>query len=1258
MALNNAIVRNKTIIQEILSADPQFILDKVREKELITGREYTKLKSNKGDAEDLVIKLVDKLINKGRQSEFIGLLQDEKVLETYPKLEYVEWGDSGSTASSSSLSIGHGDNKTVVEPWKKTRGNGGRKRNRSESEEEVTNKKPCTVDGSGSNGETRSAGQTLTDKELMKVVKTLGQEWEQVAIHLELKTKDLDTIKAEHRSVVMQKLKILVLWRDQRPPGKATAQDLLEGLEDLEDLPVETSQLLSAQKVVKTLGQEWEKAALQLELKTKDLEVIKAEHRSVAMQKQNMLLLWKRRRPPGKATAQDLLRGLKDLEDLPVETRQLLSGQNLSDKQLLEVAQTLGQKWEQAALRLGLKNKDLEDIKAEHRSVVMQKLKMLLLWKRRRPPGEATALDLLEGLEDLKDLPDNTPLSLSGELQRIRSEFVQRVPIRLIIGLLDDLWQQHVFSTEEKEYMMDYRTRADMARCLIDMVMAKGERTSQMMIDCMKKRDPDLCSTLGLISSPACVGELQRIHSGFVKTVKISVIRGLLDDLLQQKVFSTEDKDSVMEKGKIKTDKARCLIDMVIRKGKKASRIMIESMKKRDPDLCSTLGLISSPAGVGQISDKTVVKPRTQNKGELQRIHSEFVKTVKISVIRGLLDDLLQQKVFSTEDKDSVMEKGKIKTDKARCLIDMVIRKGEKASRIMIESMKKRDPDLCSTLGLISSPAGVGQISDKTVVKPRTQNKGELQRIHSEFVKTVKIIVIRGLLGDLWQQKVFSTEDKDSVMEKGKIKTDMARCLIDMVIRKGEKASRIMIDRMKRRDPDLCSTLGLISSPAGVARDNKTRSAGRNLSNKQLRKVAEMLGQEWEQAAIHLELSITDLDCIQAGRQTDVAMQKYMMLERWKRQRPPGEATAQDLLRGLEDLEDLPFEARLLLTDYWSGEELPNLLERFLNQFQRSNENESHMHAVSSSENNPPESAPQLPQATEEDEEDTPYPMKAQPKGYCLIVNNFDFSGSSRNLGQRMGTDIDEKSLRRVFTWLGFQVEVLRDATRDQMLSSMRELASRDHSWMDCVACVVLSHGLEGGVYGVDGGVVRLKELTDVLNGVRCASLRGKPKLFFIQACQGNQNEQAVPVLDNRPARPEVSDQTDGPSSTGDHTQTDGPSSTGDLWSDAVEASEWVPTTADFLTCTATTPSYTSIRVVGQGSWFIQSLCQKLVKLVQVGSRGQDLASILTTVHNDVSKKYNRNDGRRQISQHQTTLRTRLVFPVPQDPPPRLPPSP
>ncbi|XP_059930981.1 uncharacterized protein LOC132474362 isoform X1 [Gadus macrocephalus] len=115
----------------------------------------------------------------------------------------------------------------------------------------------------------------------------------------------------------------------------------------------------------------------------------------------------------------------------------------------------------------------------------------------------------------------------------------------------------------------------------------------------------------------------------------------------------------------------------------------------------------------------------------------------------------------------------------------------------------------------------------KPIVKPRrrllpfkktqvanTRPEGELQRIRSECVQRVSISVIKGLLDDLWQQKVFSTEDKDTVMENHKIRADQARCLIDMVMGKGEKASQIMIDSMKERDPELCITLGLISSPS------------------------------------------------------------------------------------------------------------------------------------------------------------------------------------------------------------------------------------------------------------------------------------------------------------------------------------------------------------------------------------------------------------------------------------------------------------
>ena len=89
-----------------------------------------------------------------------------------------------------------------------------------------------------------SAGRALSNEQLLKVAETLGKVWECAAIHLDLKTEDLDGIKAENMTVIMQKYKMLQLWQSQRPLGKDRAQDLLRGLEDMEDLPVETLHLL------------------------------------------------------------------------------------------------------------------------------------------------------------------------------------------------------------------------------------------------------------------------------------------------------------------------------------------------------------------------------------------------------------------------------------------------------------------------------------------------------------------------------------------------------------------------------------------------------------------------------------------------------------------------------------------------------------------------------------------------------------------------------------------------------------------------------------------------------------------------------------------------------------------------------------------------------------------------------------------------------------------------------------------------------
>jgi len=63
------------------------------------------------------------------------------------------------------------------------------------------------------------------------------------------------------------------------------------------------------------------------------------------------------------------------------------------------------------------------------------------------------------------------------------------------------------------------------------------------------------------------------------------------------------------------------------------------------------------------------------------------------------------------------------------------------------------------------------------------------------------------------------------------------------------------------------------------------------------------------------------------------------------------------------------------------------------------------------------------------------------------------------------------------------------------MLSESR----KNHSNADCFVCVLLSHGDDGVIAGINGKFVKLQDLIGVLKGDSCPSLSGKPKLFFIQ---------------------------------------------------------------------------------------------------------------------------------------------------------------
>lgn len=161
--------------------------------------------------------------------------------------------------------------------------------------------------------------------------------------------------------------------------------------------------------------------------------------------------------------------------------------------------------------------------------------------------------------------------------------------------------------------------------------------------------------------------------------------------------------------------------------------------------------------------------------------------------------------------------------------------------------------------------------------------------------------------------------------------------------------------------------------------------------------------------------------------------------------------------------------------------------------------------------------------------------------------------------------------LREVFEWLHFKVDDQMDLSANNIRMVVAEYARMDHSEYDALVICVLSHGLEGSVMGVDGLKVSIKELYKPFTN--CPTLVGKPKLFFIQACQGDSYQEGL-LLE------------DGPEEQTERIEEDAQKLLINKPSVAVEA--------DVLIGMATVEEFKSFRHTANGSIYIQALCRAL----------------------------------------------------------------
>merc|ERR1712198_246480 len=90
--------------------------------------------------------------------------------------------------------------------------------------------------------------------------------------------------------------------------------------------------------------------------------------------------------------------------------------------------------------------------------------------------------------------------------------------------------------------------------------------------------------------------------------------------------------------------------------------------------------------------------------------------------------------------------------------------------------------------------------------------------------------------------------------------------------------------------------------------------------------------------------------------------------------------------------------------------------------------------------------------------------------------------------------------------------EVHQNLTCRDIEGVLEAAGQADHTNAAMIAVVVLSHGNEGIFYGYDGAYPAHK-VWQPFTADRCPTLAGKPKLFFIQACQGNRMDKGVEVI-------------------------------------------------------------------------------------------------------------------------------------------------
>ncbi|XP_042222826.1 caspase-like [Homarus americanus] len=164
------------------------------------------------------------------------------------------------------------------------------------------------------------------------------------------------------------------------------------------------------------------------------------------------------------------------------------------------------------------------------------------------------------------------------------------------------------------------------------------------------------------------------------------------------------------------------------------------------------------------------------------------------------------------------------------------------------------------------------------------------------------------------------------------------------------------------------------------------------------------------------------------------------------------------------------------------------------------------------------------------------YNMRHRRRGVALVLTHNTLKVRPKKcLCVSDGVD----SCRRLFSHLGFEVTIGRDLRTQSILQSLQLIAAMDHRECDGLVVMVMTHGTTSTeanreVVWVPDDEINTEDIWRSFTPDLCPSLKGKPKLFFFQVCQGEGADEGVQLqhqdndedtqADTRPGEPSRED--------------------------------------------------------------------------------------------------------------------------------------